>query len=83
MKHNNFKVLIETSQATGSSFICVDGDSIDNDLLCLIGQNFAGQKFRRTKYLAGQNFRHQAEISPLKPGEILSDKVYYNTYQPT
>ena len=36
MKHNNFKVLIETSQATGSSFICVDGDSIDNDLLYII-----------------------------------------------
>ena len=60
VKHNNFKVLIETSQATGSSFICVDGDgdSIDNDLLYLIGQNFAGQNFCRTKYFAGQKNRH-------------------------
>ena len=31
----------------------------------LIGQNFVGQNFRRTKYFVGQNFRHQAEISTL------------------
>ena len=75
MKHNNFKVLIETSQATGSSFICVDGDIIDNDLLYLIGQNLAGQKFRRTKYFAGHNFRHQAEISPLLSEDIFKSIV--------
>ena len=39
-------------------------------MLYIIGQNFAGQNFRRIKYFAGQKFRHQAEISPLMSGEI-------------
>ena len=39
----------------------------------LIGKNFVGQNFRRTKYFVGQNVRHQVEIST-----VLSD--YYLTF---
>ena len=34
-----------------------------------------GQNFRRTKFVVGQNFRHQAEISTILSDEFLSDKV--------
>ena len=39
----------------------------------LIGQNFVGQKFRRTKFFVGQNFRHLAKISSLLSDEIASE----------
>merc|ERR1719318_2557226 len=45
--------------------ISVSGASFVGVVDYLIGQNFVGQNFRRTKYFVGQNFLHQAEISTL------------------
>ena len=43
----------------------------------LIGQNFGGQNFRRTKFFGGQNFRHQVEISAVLSAEIFSSVSYF------
>ena len=44
----------------------------------LIGQNFGGQNFRRTKFFGGQNFRHQVEISAVLSDEIFSSVSYFS-----
>ena len=43
----------------------------------LIGQNFGGQNFRRTKFFGGQYFRHQVEISAVLSDEIFSSVSYF------
>ena len=38
----------------------------------LIEQNFGGQKFRRTKFFGGQNFRPYTDISAVLSAEIFN-----------
>ena len=45
-----------------------------NIIQYLIGQNFGGHNFRRTKLSDGQNFRQQFRFSAVFFAEILSDK---------
>ena len=47
-------------------------------LVYIIGQNFGGQNFRRTKIVGGQNFRQQVRFSAVLSAEILFDKVASN-----
>ena len=44
----------------------------------LIGQNFGGQNFRRTKFFGGQNFRHHLEISAVLSAENFLSVLCFN-----
>ena len=48
----------------------------------LTGQNFGGQNFRRTKFLGGQNFRHQVEFPQFCPTKFFPhtnhNKICFN-----
>ena len=65
-RKKDIRLSVKRVKISNASFLCY-----------LIGQNFGGQNFRRTKFFGGQNFRHQLIISAVLSDENFSLVSYF------